>query len=138
MKKILVPVSGTQSAYESAEYAMKIAKATNAVIHVLHVIGPGEEPEVMTDSLKLFELASEEANVQVQGLAVTGKIVDQIIDYAESNDIALILMGASNGLVVDKWVSHEVLGQTAIPVLVMPYQIFDTASNEPSEQGKAV
>lgn len=138
MKRILVPVSGPQSAYESAEYAMKIAKATNAAVHVLHVVGPGEEPDVMTDSLKLFELASEAENVQVQGLAVHGNIVDQIINYAESNDIALILMGASNGLVVDKWVSHEVLGQTAIPVLVMPYQIFDAASNEPSGHGKKV
>ncbi len=131
MKKILVPVSGAQSAYESAEYAMKVAKVTNAEVHVLHVVATDEDPDTMSNSLKMFERASKELNVRVIGHSVSGKVVDQIIDYAEANEVDLILMGASNGLVVDKWISNEVLGYTAIPVLVMPYQAFDLASNEP-------
>lgn len=125
MKKILVPVSGSNNAPESAAYAMKIANAVNAEIHVLHVVRPNAESGNSADSLKMFELASDKSNIPFTSVTVHGKVVDQIIEYAESNDVSLILMGASNGFVVDKWISNEVLGQTAIPVLVMPYQIFD-------------
>ena len=125
MKKILVPISGTVTAIESAEYAMRVAKAVQAEIHVLHVVNGDDEVDTMTDSLKVFVLASKNFRVFVQGFTVVGMVVDQIINHAEENDISLILMGASDGAVVEKWISHEVLGHTTIPVLVIPYQIFE-------------
>lgn len=130
MKKILVPTSGTVTAFESAEYAMRVAKAIKAEIHVLHVFTEDEDPDSIKDSLHVFENASEGTLVPVYGFTAFGKVIDQIIEHAESNDINLILMGASNGLVVEKWISHDVLGQTSVPVLVMPYQIFDEEIDE--------
>lgn len=130
MKKILVPTSGTITAFEAAEYAMRVATAVKAEIHVLHVATEGENVDSMSDSLKVFELAGKKSDVPVHGSSVIGNVVDQIIDFAEENEMNLILMGASDGAVVEKWISHEVLGHTKIPVLVMPYQIFDFDEEE--------
>ena len=129
MKTILVPTSGTVTAVESAEYAIRVAKSLKAEIHVLHVVTEDKDVESMKESLRSFERAGEESQVAVRGVTAVGNVIDQIIDYAESNLVSLILMGASNGSVVERWLSHEVLAQTAVPVLVMPYQIFDSEND---------
>jgi nucleotide-binding universal stress UspA family protein len=123
MKKILVPTAGLASAYETAEYVMKVARSIKAEVHVLHVMRDTSETEIGEASLKIFELASEEPGIHVVGSLRVGEVVAEIIDYAEQNQIDLILMGASNGEVVEQWVSYDVLGHTGIPVLVLPFQV---------------
>ncbi len=125
MRKILVPTANAASAYETAEYVMAIAKALDAELHVLHVMRDESEIETAEASLKVFELASEEPGVRVKGSLRVGNVVHEIVDYAEKNEIDLVVMGASNGEVVERWLSYDVLGRSAVPVLVMPFQIFE-------------
>ena len=108
---------------------MQIAKTMGAEIHALHVIEEDADVESVDDAIKVFELASEEFGVRVRGSVSTGKVADEIIKYAEFHDINLVLMGASDGEVVEKWLSNDVLGHTTIPVLVMPYQLFNSANS---------
>ncbi len=126
MKKILVPTAGLASAYETAEYVMQVARSIKAEVHVLHVMRDQSETEVGEASLKIFELASEAPKIRVQGVLRVGDVVPEIIEYAEENKIDLILMGASNGAVVEQWLSYHVLGHTGIPVLVLPFQVFES------------
>ena len=128
MNQILVPTSGTTAAYESADYVMQIAQAIGAEVHILHVVSTDDDGEA-DEPLKMFEMASEFNQVKVRGVIRYGNVVKEIIDYAENNHINLVLMGASNGEVVEKWLGHDVLGHTSIPVLVMPYQIFAGVQN---------
>ncbi|NIO42682.1 MAG: universal stress protein, partial [Burkholderiales bacterium] len=54
-----------------------------------------------------------------------GAVLDQIIEFAEQNEIDLIVMGASRGAIVDLWISSDVRDNTTIPVLMIPYQMVD-------------
>ena len=52
-------------------------------------------------------------------------MIDKIIEIDVESVVNLILMGASNGWVIERWLSSEVCGNTTIPVVVIPYQIFE-------------
>ena len=130
MKKILVPTSGIVATYESAKYVMQVASVINAEVHVLHVVPQASEVELIDDSINQFESASEELGIRLVGRVGIGKVAEQIIRYAEANEVNLILMGASNGVVVESWLSYDVLGHTSIPVLVMPYQVLSAEAIE--------
>lgn len=122
-KKILIPTAGVAAATETAEYVMSVASALDAEVVVLHVVRPGKSRESGELCLEVFEQAGKENAVSLSGQIVEGSIAQQIVDYAEENTIDLIVMGASNGTVVDNWMSSDVSSMTAIPVLVIPYQI---------------
>lgn len=121
--KILVPTAGEAAARETAEYILEIALAIGADVLVLHVIRPGKSPEVGERSIKVFREAGEQAGVDVEGSVTEGSIPSEIADFAERHDVTLIVMGASNGAVIDQWTSSDVSELTTIPVLVIPYQV---------------
>jgi nucleotide-binding universal stress UspA family protein len=123
--KMLVPTSGAASARETADYVMQVAQAMNADLSVLHVIKPGHASEAGELPLETFKNAAEAAEIKVECFLREGAVIHQIIDFAEENNIDLIVMGASNGVIVDQWVSSDVCGNTNIPVLVIPYQVFE-------------
>lgn len=125
MHKILVPTAGHLTAAETADYAMQVAKAIDAAVVALHVVRPGHSREAGELALEYFQTAANEHQVPVDCHFREGVIVDQIIVFAEEQEIDLILMGASQGTVIDKWISSDVRTSTMIPVLVIPYQMFD-------------
>ena len=125
MTRILVPTSGPSAAAETADYAMQIADSLNATVVVLHVVRPGKTREAGELTMEYFAEAGENNEVNVVTHFAEGALLDTIIDFAEENDIDLIVMGASQGTIVDKWISSDVRDNTSIPVLVIPYQIFD-------------
>ncbi|MEM7783018.1 MAG: universal stress protein [Planctomycetota bacterium] len=125
MPKLLVPAAGQTAAAETADYAMQVAKALNAEVVPLHVVRPGHSKEAGELALEYFQKSCEESDVPLQCEFREGLIVDQIIDFAEENDVDLIVIGASRGTIVDKWLSLDVRDNTMVPVLVIPYQMFD-------------
>ena len=125
MTRILVPTSGPSAAAETADYAMQIADSLNATVVVLHVVRSGKTREAGELTMEYFAEAGENNEVNVVTHFAEGALLDTIIDFAEENDIDLIVMGASQGTIVDKWISSDVRDNTSIPVLVIPYQIFD-------------
>jgi nucleotide-binding universal stress UspA family protein len=64
----------------------------------------------------------QQLSVNVTGVLCHGDVVSQIIEYANENKIDLIVMGASQGKVVSQWISADVMGRTAPPVVVVPHQ----------------
>jgi len=122
---ILIPTAGQTTARETADYAMQIAKSLDAKVIALHVIKPGKSSEAGELSLEYFAHAGEASGVEVECHFRTGAVINQIVDFAEENDIDLIVMGASEGRVIEQWLSSDVSQSTAIPVLVIPFQIFD-------------
>ena len=125
MLRILVPTTGHSTAAETADYAMQVARATEAEVVALHVLRPGHSREAGELALEYFQSAGVEHDVNVESHFRQGVLVDQIIEFAEDQSIDLILMGASQGVVVDQWISSDVRYNTVIPVLVIPYQMFE-------------
>lgn len=125
MTKILVPTAGCTAAAEAADYVMQIALAIGADVVVLHVIKPGGSKEAGELSLQYFADAGEKNDVHVECQFREGAVIHNIADFAEENDVDLIVMGASQGRVVDQWLSSDIRNSTSIPVLIIPFQIFD-------------
>jgi nucleotide-binding universal stress UspA family protein len=121
----MIPTSGPSAAAETADYAMQVADALDAEVVVLHVLRPGKARESGELTMSYFEEAAQQNEVNVETHIVEGLLIGTIIDFAEENDVDLIVMGASNGNIVDKWVSSDVRENTTIPVLIIPYQMFD-------------
>jgi len=125
MTKILVPTAGCTAAAETADYVMQVARAINADVVVLHVIKSGGSKEAGELYLEYFANAGEESDVHVKCNFQEGAVAHTIADFAEENEVDLIVMGASQGRVVDQWLSSDVRESTSIPVLIIPFQIFE-------------
>lgn len=120
--RILVPTSGVSPARQTAVYVMEIALALRSDVLALHVVRPGHSSEVGELCLEIMENAAKEANVSIECLLCQGPVIDEIISVAEEQEVGLIVMGASEGFVVDRWLSSEVCGNTRVPVVLIPYQ----------------
>jgi nucleotide-binding universal stress UspA family protein len=125
MTRLLVPTAGQSTAAEIADYVVQIAKAIDAEVLALYVIPNGVSKEPGELSLQFFAKAGRENGVKVAGYFREGAVIEQIVDFAEQHRVDLIVMGASNGRVVEQWISSDVRDNTNIPVLVIPYQVFD-------------
>ena len=125
MLKILVPTAGQTAAAETADYVMQVARSLDAKVIALHVVRTGECTEAGELSLEYFKNAGQDHDIEVDCYFRSGGVIDQIVDFAEENEVNLIILGASKGQVVDQWVSSDLRDSTTIPVLIIPYEIFD-------------
>lgn len=142
MKKILIPTDFSGNALKAAQYAAEIANKTGASIYLLHVIEP------VTDSIRqpypLHERLQEEiANNRLKELGALQKTIAQlypgiktetelakgtittsILDFAENNQVDLIVMGTKGATgLKEKFigsVAAGTIGRTKIPVLAVP------------------
>lgn len=108
VKKILVPIDGSESAFEAAKYALKIAKINNAKVTLLHVSAVPQFPryfeslekyeeeikkeaEEWFDKIKNFEEAKEVEVDQVVNTTALS-VVEGIIYIADEGDFDLIVI----------------------------------------------
>ena len=119
-KSIVVPTSSKFSACGVSEVVMQVASLLNTEVHVLHVFSEDNVYDDFSNAFELFQLACEENGVRVKSVSTSGNVVQEIVRYAEHINASLILMGANADESVEEWISHQVFGNTCIPVLVMP------------------
>lgn len=117
--KILVPTAGVVPAKEKADYILDIAKRLNADVAVIHILDLGEESGGK-EALKVFEDRGAEKGVNVTTHLKEGNVVPTIVDFAESENAGLIVMGATEGRIVAEWILTDVIDKTQIPVVIVP------------------
>jgi nucleotide-binding universal stress UspA family protein len=114
--KILVAIDGSHSSMEAAEYAIEMAKKDGAKIIALTVnrialssyglatpegeIKSPKEKEIILESRKRFDILAQNAtqnNVELKTELINSQMsVDgAIVEYAESEDVDLIIMGTT-------------------------------------------
>ena len=136
MKNILVPVDGSEGADRAIEKAVMLAKLCNAKVNFLYVANINQLAinAVLSDAILdsvtkagnvILERAREMVpeGVEKESFSDTGSPAVVVLDFAESNNIDLIVMG-SRGLGVVKGVllgsvSQYVVEQAKCPVLVV-------------------
>ena len=136
MKNILVPVDGSEGADRAIEKAVMLAKLCNAKVTFLYVANINQLAinAVLSDAIldsvtkagnvileRAMEMVPE--GVEKESFSDTGSPAVVVLDFAESNNIDLIVMG-SRGLGVVKGVllgsvSQYVVEQAKCPVLVV-------------------
>lgn len=133
-RKIMVATDGSEPAERAADKAIEIAKLSNAKLYAVHVLSMGFYSMTLpTDEQweKAFQqrIASEgkeaaayvenvakAANLEVEPVILRGSPAEEIIGFAERNDIDLIVMGTLGttgikrfllGSVAEKVVRHS-------------------------------
>jgi nucleotide-binding universal stress UspA family protein len=144
-KKMLVPLDGSELSECSLEHVKAIASGCRVPeIVLLRVVEPLSAETVSAfamagdDLLRKAELdnQTEAKNYMVQiknklvndGLAVEAVVVDgraaeEILDYAQSNEVDLIVMATHGKTGISRWffgsVAQKVLQHSAVPVLIV-------------------
>ena len=136
IKNILVPVDGSEGADRAIEKAVMLAQICAAKLNFLYVANMNQLAinAVLSDAILdsvtkagnvILDRALEmvPAGVAKESFSDTGSPAVVILDFAETNDIDLIVMG-SRGLGVVKGVllgsvSQYVVEQSKCPVLVV-------------------
>ena len=136
MKNILVPVDGSEGADRAIEQAVTLAKICGAKLNFLYVANINQLAinAVLSDAIldsvtkagnvvldRAMEMVPE--GIEKESFSDTGAPAGVVLDFAETNDIDLIVMG-SRGLGVVKGVllgsvSQYVVEQSKCPVLVV-------------------
>jgi len=118
--KILVTAAGPKPAKDKAGYVMDIAKKLGAEVVALHISNE-EDTTQGEETLKIFAEAGQQANVNVIKILKKGDIIPNIVEAADKESVALIIMGASPGKVAD-WISAGVMEKAKVPVVIIPLE----------------
>jgi nucleotide-binding universal stress UspA family protein len=113
---ILIATDGSEYSKMAVNSGIKFAKSSGAKVHAIYVINARWEREVYNYLSKKGEQATNEVkqlgdehNVEVKTQLLEGDPAEQIIDYAENNDIDLIVMGTHG----ESGISRFLMGSVA-------------------------
>ena len=109
IKKVLVPVDGSEQARKAIDFAANLAKQNDATIHLLHVyklpiIPEGMGEYVISDRIELQALGDQIISVaqdevrkkggqHIEATVMEGDPAERIIAYAKDHDVDMIVMG---------------------------------------------
>jgi nucleotide-binding universal stress UspA family protein len=139
-ERILLPLDGSVGAEGAIPYASNLAKLSGAKLILLRIVEPF--PPIRSISLaemkmikqKAIEWADEyferiaadlrEKNIQYETVILEGNASVMISQYAEQNDIDLILISSRGRTGLTRWllgsVADRVIRGATIPVLLVP------------------
>ena len=111
-RKIMVATDGSELVRKAVDSAIEIAKLSGAKLYAVHVITLGAyypittsrdaewkkemKEQLITESKEAtayVENAGRVANVEVESVILEGSPAEELVDFAEKNDIDLIVMG---------------------------------------------
>jgi nucleotide-binding universal stress UspA family protein len=112
IKRILVPIDGSEYSFNAAKYAIKLAKDENAQLYCIHVIGSVPygyessphaidqyfkdlEQKVQSWFDKIKDMAKNKGILEIKTETFTDvrSVIGSIIDYAVTKEIDLIVIG---------------------------------------------
>jgi nucleotide-binding universal stress UspA family protein len=117
--KILIPTAGPEPAREKAEYVAKLASSLEAEMIVLHIVQNNNE-KPGKEAFKIFENQCKKDKIKLKTVIKDGEVVPAISKVADEEKADLIVMGASEGRVVEKWLAADILERTKVPVVIIP------------------
>ena len=134
-ERILIPVDGSRPSRNAASHAIDLAAEQGATIHALYVIEPvavteggtGQVHEAMRESGEsiVAELKEQAEAKDVTAITdvETGVAHREILEYAEGNDIDLIVMGTHGRTGLGRYllgsVTEKIVRISDIPVLTV-------------------
>lgn len=135
-QQILVPTDGSDGARIAAEHAIELAEQFDASIHAIYALDPGTlAPEASSDivletlqdtgesALETIAEDADAAGIPIETEMLNGSPHRVILDYADENDIDLIVMGTHGRTGLDRFllgsVTERVVRSADIPVLTV-------------------
>jgi nucleotide-binding universal stress UspA family protein len=137
-KRIMVATDGSRPARKAVETGIDIAKLSGAKIYAVYVVVPtthsardfGWEKAAMEHfrnegkrATGFVEETAKAAGIEVESVLLEGHPADEIVKFAEQNDIEMIVMGTLGKTGLDRFllgsVAENVVRHSKIPVLVV-------------------
>ena len=142
-RKIMVATDGSELVKRAVHTAIEIARLSEAKLYAVHVIAPGETKVIQHDprdaewekhmkehlmaqckeATHYVETAGKIVNVAVETVVLEGNPASEIENFAEKNDIELIVMGTLGKTGVQRFllgsVAENVIRHSKVPVLVV-------------------
>lgn len=137
-QKIVITTDGSENSLRAVSYGIELAKLSGATVYALHVVDTysfsqswttGKETmyEILKKdgqkaTLKVKELGKA-SGIEVKEILLEGHPSNEILDFAENNDIDLIVMGTLGKTGLDRFlmgsVAEKVVRNSKVPVLVV-------------------
>lgn len=142
-RKIMVATDGSELVKKAVDTAIEMSRFSQAKLYALYVISFGDFYSTMPPSIDAewieamqehFRIEAEEAvayvenagraaNIEVEPVILEGKPAIEIVDFAEKNDIDLIVMGTHGKTGIQRLligsVAENVVRHSKKPVLVV-------------------
>jgi nucleotide-binding universal stress UspA family protein len=132
LRRILVPVDGSESADSALDHAISLAGAVDAEIHLLSVVDPyvlstvTERKEVEEELEGIVEEAAtrvRDADIEVQTAVEVGFPHEEILDAVSDEAIDLVVMGTHGRSGLQRYVlgsvAEKVVRLSPVPVLTV-------------------
>jgi nucleotide-binding universal stress UspA family protein len=137
-RNIAIATDGSENTQRAIEYGIKFAKFSGATVYALHVVDTSSLSQSWTAGWEtMYELLRNEgqraisnvkeygeaSGVDVKEVLLEGHPSSEIIDFAENNNIDLIVMGTLGKTGLDRFllgsVAEKVVRNSKVPVLVV-------------------
>jgi len=139
-EKILVATDGSEHGYNAAKVALELGKISGGKVTAIYVADTNRTSHLPDDmllfsirelllkegkeALKQVEALAKDMGVAYGGVVAEGSPGSEIISYAQSADMDIIIMGAVGRTGLDKFllgsVAEKVVRSSKIPVLTIP------------------
>jgi nucleotide-binding universal stress UspA family protein len=142
IRKILIPIDGSEYSLDAAKYAIKIAKDEKAQFFCIHVITPQilygyaaaatdgqyyedikDKVESWFDKVKDMAKAEDIADVKTEIFIDVKSVIESVIDYASRRNIDLIVIGTRGRTGLKRFlmgsVANGVVQHAHCPVLLV-------------------
>lgn len=136
-ENVLIATDGSEKSEPGVEYGLELAAAFDAHVHAVYVVET-EATYILTvelgdDQMEEYEEFGEETvsdvadrasarGLDATGVVRTGRIAAEIVDYAEDNDMDLIVMGKQGRGAIEKYLgstAEKVARMSDIPVTIV-------------------
>ena len=157
IKKILIPIDGSDSSMEALRYASSFASEFNITIYLMTVIEPNygmydayaeqiifaqRETEIMTVvNERLEETEKKAAKMGIKNIITATRVgspYEKIIEFAEEEEIDLIVMGTHGRSGIAHFligsVTEKVIRTSPCPVLVIRPDLHGLLDNNRSSK----
>ncbi|WP_406660044.1 universal stress protein [Methanolobus sp. ZRKC3] len=138
-KKIFIATDGSEQNKEAVKHGLELAKISGAKLYAGYVVDTAAFASIPMDAgwEMMYELLEQEANdstglvgkmaeeegIENETIVLEGHPSHEIIEFAENNDIDLIVMGTLGKSGLDRFllgsVAEKVLRNSKVPVLVV-------------------
>ena len=129
-ERILIPLDGSDLAELAIPYTEELAGAFNAEVVLVYVSEPAESQYRHMHQLYIEEMSEKMGSHikdyrvgMVNPIVLSGEPAEEIIDYADKNDVSLIIMASHGRSGMTPWatgsVTNKVLHATKVPVLLI-------------------
>ncbi len=141
-RNIMVATDGSELVRKAVFTAIEVAKLNEAKLYAVSVISQGDYDSLVhsknkewdmvvkdrliaegKDATSYVESVGKAANVKVESIILEGNPAEEIVDFAEENDIDLIVIGTQGRSGVQRFligsVAENVIRQSNVKVLVV-------------------